>query len=243
MTYSNQPNFKALSDRYGFDILAFDVLASDLSLLKDLNPFISEVGIDGGSIVDMILGYPVNDYDVRYSVYNESIKEYSRECLCENVKGTLDNPNFKLLNRKNADVGNINEGGLNLSLLYKYQNGLCVNSCFTNMVLFTSENKLIGSEKSFKALMDREYVPNFYGYFQYSYTVFPRKNFHELLLEMLVRGVAYISKRNLKCHQDFKIIIDQYPKIKSEVKNYEKIIRLKFQNVEDFESFLQRFAK
>lgn len=98
--YSNlDPGLKSLHEKYQFDLSLFEKLASDLKLLKRLNPFITEIGVDGGAIVDMIFGYQASDFDIRYSIYDKSSKRYSRECLCERIALTLDKGNFKILKK------------------------------------------------------------------------------------------------------------------------------------------------
>lgn len=107
------------------------------------------------------------------------------------------------------------------------------------MALFTDKSEFICSEETFKALMNREYVPNFYGYFHHSYCGSQRRGFYELLLEMLVRGVSYIVRRDLKCHFDFYKIIELYPELKENVKDYQEMIKMKFSDVPSFEEHLR----
>lgn len=234
-----QNYYKELLKRYKFDELKFENLSKDLSLIKKRNPFITEIGVDGGAIVDLILGYPIHDFDIRYSIYDDKIMTHSNKCLCDSIGGTIQGSEFKLLTQQNSDLGNINENGLPLSLSYKYKKGLVGNNCFTNIILFSEVGKFICPQKSFDALMNREYVPNFYGYFQYSYFGTKRKDYYDLLLEMLVRGVSYIVKRDLKCHTDFATIVELYPEIKKNVKDPEKLVKMKFSDLDTFESLLQ----
>lgn len=111
------------------------------------------------------------------------------------------------------------------------------------MLLLTDEFEFICSKKTFNALMEREYVPNFYGYLHYSYAFPDRKDYYPLLLEMLVRGISYIVKRNLKCHDDFKAIIEIYPNLKENVNDFEKVINLKFKDTHEFESYINSFIQ
>jgi hypothetical protein len=235
--------YQQLYEKYIFDKNIFQQIAKDLVKIKKANTFIHEIGIDGGSIVDLIYKLPVHDYDIRYSTLTKNGEKFSRECLCEKVKKSLDNLDLKVLNVNNIDLGNINETGVLNSLNFRYSKALVGNNCYTNTILLTDNKEFICCKKTFDALMNRMYVPNFFGYFDYSYGVNGKKDHHELLLEMIVRGTHYIVKRKLKCHEDFKNILEVYPSLKNEMINPERIVKIKFDTLVDFETHVKQVLK
>ena len=233
-------NFKLLEDKYQYDKTNFSLLQEDLKKVRELNPFVSEIGIDGGSIVDMIYGYPVSDYDIRYSIFDKDTSRYSTKCKCNEIATTIEQNQFNFLTGENVDLDNISESLLNLSLKHKYEKGLVGNNCFTNTILFTDEGEFICPEEAYEALINREYVPNYYGYLHYSYDASTQKDYYKLVLEMLVRGVAYINKRKLSCHKSFYKILELYEPLKKCVPDYESIVKMKFSSVEEFEQALSK---
>jgi hypothetical protein len=240
--FSEMDKLSLLKSKIKIDEQVLSNLFHDLELIHSLDSRIVELGVDGGAMIDIIYGLVPKDFDLRYSA--KANDQYIVDCICdeimEKIKGVT---NFKILSYDKIDLNNINEHRSleNCESLESTIDSIySPNSCFNNIPTFTSKGEFLCSEVSFDAIVNKIYMPNFLGYMSYYFKGFTHDQYYEVILEMVVRGVSYIVKRNLTPNDDFMRLLKQYHKLTKAIddERLEKIINMKFESRGEFEKLI-----
>lgn len=239
--------YTQLKQSFEIDEVHLSKVFRDLAKIKESCPIIDEIGFDGGAVVDLIMGFEPKDYDLRYTAKMDG--KYVVDCVCEQVIECIKKiDSFEIFTIGLIDLGNINEGfetEVAESLEERVDSIFAPNACFNNIGIFTSEGKFLCSDTTFNALLKKVYSPNFLGYMSYYHRNFNHEQYYEVMLEMIVRGASYISKRNLSPDDDFIRLVKQLHKLLAVVHESKvlDIIQMKFRDKDEFVETVSKITK
>lgn len=173
-------------------------IASDLELIKDRVTFLDDIIVRAGFVADTLFNVEPHDIDAYYTT-KEQIGIKFQKCRCDEIRGSIKDCDFKLMNRSyELDLGHSGEGELYIPPVEKMTGFFSHLSEIANMVCIDSEGTVWGNKEAFDCIKNRIHEIRFDGWLYYPYFIreFPHVDYYYYYANNCLRGLRTIFIKN-----------------------------------------------
>jgi hypothetical protein len=186
-------------------------ISSDLQLIKQQVPAIDKIVVRGGCAIDVIMGLEPNDVDLFYSYFEDGV--HSSKCRCEEIKQQINDLPFKYFSEKDIDLENSYEKEPMLDPIERTVSIFSFHTDFNSMFVIDEDGQIWSNRESLNAYLTNTFEVRYEGCLPWPY--FPHEGdsqeYFSFLTYVMIRGIGYILKRNLKVGDKFHDLIKQSP--------------------------------
>lgn len=175
-------------------------VAYDLSLIKTKCPFLDDIVIRAGFVLDTLLKANPHDIDALYTT-KEQIGTTFKTCRCDEINKIIKNLDFKIFNKKYPlDLGHFFEGEEYIPLTEKAVGYHTHLMDVGDMVCINSKGEIWGNELSFNCINKKQHEIRIEGWLLFSYYAkqFPYNDYYYFYLQTIFRGLKMIISKNYK---------------------------------------------
>ncbi|MFH1601793.1 MAG: hypothetical protein ABIB61_02430 [Candidatus Shapirobacteria bacterium] len=185
----------------------------DLEQIKKRVPEIEKIVVRGGFVADLILGCSPCDIDLFYQIKDKKTGEYSKKCHCSEIKKAIRKINFKIFDWNEIDLENSFEKPPLFDLIERTLGVFSYHTDFLSMFCIDEHGKIWSNKDSFYCLKNKILELNYAGFVPWSYFRKKHENFdfYSFPLYVITRGLAHISRRDLKPGKNFRLLLKQTP--------------------------------
>jgi hypothetical protein len=185
----------------------------DLKTVKKAIPEIDEIIVRGGFTPDILLEKEPKDIDIFYCIKNKNGK-YSVRCHCEEIRSKIDKLKLRYIGKKyNYDLENSFEKEPRLKPIERTAGFFSYHSDWLSMFCLDINGDIWTNKTTLNFFEKRIHEIRYEGFLPWAYYPKPTdsNNYYAALAYEIVRGLAYIQRRELKMGKLFSELVDNAP--------------------------------
>lgn len=223
------------------------LVSYDLSLISEKIPQIKQIVLRGGAAVDIISGNQPNDFDLFYT-YKTGDK-LTKKCVCKSIRNKIKDLPFKCLKSKDIDLENSYEKEPRFNPIKRTVGQFSFHTEYNSQFAIDKDGQIWTNIDALKYHTNGIYEVCYENFLPWAY--FPRKgdsqNYWSFQAYMLIRGIGYITTRNLTPGEKFMRMFNEYNRvIKSGLRatgltGFQEYAKSKIKTHQNFISFLEKY--
>lgn len=185
-------------------------IANDLKLITASIPQIDNIVLRGGAAVDILSNIEPNDVDLLYSYLSEG--KHTFDCVCKKVRDAIQNLNFEYINLKNLDLENVYEKEPRLNPIERSVGIFSYHTEYYSQFVIDMNGCVWTNAIALDHYKNKQYEIRYEGFLPWAY--FPQDtdthDYWGFYTSIILRGIGYISKRDLVPGPNFMWLFKEY---------------------------------
>lgn len=200
----------------------FIELAHDLRLIKQACPFLDDIIVRSGFILDTLLNAQPFDVDAYYTT-KEQVNSLFSKCRCDEIRENIKNLNFKILDKKYPlDLGHSGEGEIYLPPIEKNLSFHSHLFDLADMVCLNDQGELWANDEAVNAINNKTHEIRYDGWLLHPYfiRVFPHDDYYYFVTANSLRGLKMIhTKKYTNVGPNYRLLLENLKPIIDYVAN------------------------
>lgn len=225
-----------------------ELIAKDLILIQKNIPQISEIILGGGAALDTAMGIEPNDIDLMYS-YIINGKETSN-CMCDQIYKEISKLDLSYFKDKDIDLNNSFEDARCLPPMEVAIGQFSSHCDYISQFAIDKDGEIWTNIDALRDYLYKIYEVRWEGVAVWGF--FPHKkdshNYWAMQVFQIIRGIGYITKRNLIPGERFMRMLSEYKHLITQavkeigIDDFQDYAKKKVKTKENFLKFVQAYV-